>query len=256
MLNLRKSSVKSSNTKLLTKNDKNKSKTKIENNEEKIDMNELPYSIAIKQDKRNAFIIFISIIIKKIDLINLFIGDEKIKILLFSQYILSLLINFFFNTLLYSDEIVSKKYHNNGELDFLVTLVLSLLSNIITSIVYYFLNHSKGIEEKLEQLFEMRIQRYQLENLNLFFKNLKKKFLFFFLEEIILIGCCFYYIVIFWIIYNYSRISLLINYISSLLEGLITSVVISIIIVITRKIGLLFFNRYIYNTSKYINDKF
>ena len=248
-----KNSLKSPSTiKLLTKNVKNKPKS----NEEKIDLNELPFSLAIYQDKRNIFLIFISIIIQKIDLINLFLGDEKIKILLISQYILSLLINFFFNALLYSDEIVSRKYHNNGKLDFFVTLILSLLSNIITSIVCFFVNCSKGIEEKLSQLFEIRIKNYHLENINWFFRNVKIKIFLFYLKAVLVIACCFYYIIIFFIIYKKSRISLLINYLSSLLEGLITSFIISIIIAITRKLGLIYLNRYIYNTSKYINNKF
>ena len=72
-----------------------------------------------------------------------------------SQYILSLLINFFFNALLYSDEVVSNKYHNNGQLDFIVTIVLSLLSNVITSIICYFIQYSEGIEERLGYIMEI-----------------------------------------------------------------------------------------------------
>ena len=173
-----------------------------------------------------------------------------------SEYILSLLINFFFNTLLYSDEVVSNKYHNNGELDFFVTLILSLLSNIITSIMCYFIQYSEGIEERLEYIMEIKNEEYYLKNINRFFKFLKLKFIFFLICEIIIIMGCFYYIVIFCIVYSNSKGSLIINYLSSLLEGLIISIVISIIILVTRKIGLSCFNKYLYNISKYINTKF
>jgi len=78
----------------------------------------------------------------------------------------------------------------------------------------------------------------------------------FFITEIILVSGCFYYIVIFFIVYSKSQKSLLINYIFSLLEGLITSLIITIIIVITRKIGIRSSNSYLYNTSKFINNKF
>ena len=93
---------------------------KKDNEEEKNNnnINDIPYTQAVREDKRNIFQIFISVIIKKIELINLFMGDEKFKEILICEYITSLLITFFFNTLLYSDEIVSHKYHNNGKLDF------------------------------------------------------------------------------------------------------------------------------------------
>ena len=219
-------------------------------------LNELPYNKAIKVDKRNLIKMFYSIIIEKIEIINLFCGKEKIKIILICEYLLSFLFNFFFNAFLYSDEVVSNKYHNNGELDIFVTLLLSILSNIITSIFCYYINYSKGIEERAELIQEIRIEFHYLKNVSIFIKYLKLKFIFFFICEIILISGCFYYIVIFCIVYSRSRNSLMINYIYSLVEGLITSIAISIIILITRKIGLSFLNKYLYNASKYINNKF
>ena len=96
-------------------------------------INELPFSQAINFDKRNIWNIFCSFLIQKIELISFFYLKSQIKIILIGEYIFSLLINLFFNTLLFSDDVVSHKYHNNGELDIIVTLVLSILSNIITS---------------------------------------------------------------------------------------------------------------------------
>ena len=120
------------------------------------DINELPFTQAIYKDKRNFFTIFFSIIIQKIELVNLIFGEQKIKILLINQYILSLIIDFFFNTFLYSDEVVSNKYHNNGRLEFTVTLLLSITSNIITGIICTYLNLTKGIEERLEQILDIK----------------------------------------------------------------------------------------------------
>ena len=129
------------------------------------ELNDLPYSIAIYSDKRNIFQMFISLIIQKLELINLFFRKEKIKIMIICEYILSLLINFFFNTLLYTDEVVSNKYHNNGELEFIVSLTLSLLSNIITSIIGYYSKYSKGIEERIELIMELKNREYYLKNI-------------------------------------------------------------------------------------------
>ena len=87
------------------------------------DINELPFSLALIKDKRNVFQIFLSVIIKKLDLINIIFGKEKVKLILFFQFILSLIIDFFFNTLLFSDEVISDKYHSNGKLDILVSIL-------------------------------------------------------------------------------------------------------------------------------------
>lgn len=177
--------------------------------------------IAITLDNRSIIKMFYNILIQKIEFINLFCGKEKIKIILVCEYILSFLFNFFFNAFLYSDEVVSNKYHNNGELDIFVTLVLSILSNIITSIVRYYVNYSKGIEERAQLIQEVRIEYYYLKNISIFIKYLKLKFICFFIGEVILVSGCFYYIVIFCIIYSRSKGSLMINYILSLVEGLI-----------------------------------
>ena len=245
--------INSSN--ILLKNDKStknfpkfkniKIKEKIEGKKE--DFNELPFMLAKKKDKRNIFEIFASIIAKKITLIKLFFGDEKIKILLLNENILSLLVNFFFNALLYSDEVVSHKYHNDGTLDFIVSLILSILSNIISSIACYFLNYSELIEERFDQILQMKkAYNYPLA-LTKFLKKLKLKVLIYILKEIFIILFCFYYLIIFTIVYSYSNISLLYNYLYSLIEQIIKSLIISIIVAITRKISFKFSNIYIYN---------
>ena len=78
----------------------------------------------------------------------------------------------------------------------------------------------------------------------------------FLISEIIIITFCFYYIVIFCSVYTQTQISLLFNYITSFLEGIIKSIIVSILIVITRKIGINYLNKYSYNISKYLNSNF
>ena len=223
---------------------------------DKKDINELTYNKAIIYDKRNIFQIFGSLFIEKLELINIFCGNEKFKIILICEYILSLLLNFFFNTLLYSDDVISDNYHNNGELDYFVSLVLSLLSNIITSIILYYIKFSKGIDERIELILDLKSKNDYIRNLIIYNKYLRLKFICFFIGEIFIVSGSFYYIVIFCIVYNSSKVNIIINYLLSLVESLITALIISIIISITRKIGLYCKNKYFYNTSKYINDKF
>jgi len=74
--------------------------------------------------------------------------------------------------------------------------------------------------------------------------------------QIIVILNCIYYSLIFFIIYSRTQISLLINYIISLFDKFILAILISITISITRKINIIYSNKYIYNTSNYINEHF
>ena len=108
----------------------------------------------------------------------------------------------------------------------------------------------------MDQISEIRREYKYLYALNQLLKFLKLKMFLFILIEIILVGACFYYIVIFCIVYSKSQMSLLINYLYSLLEGLIKSLIVTATIVICRQLGLIFKSSYIYNTSKYINENF
>ena len=224
---------------------------KKENPEE---LNDLPFSQALNEDKRNIFRVYMSVAFQKFELINIFTSGERVRIICICEYILSLLFDFFFNALLYSDAVVSQKYHNNGELDFMASLMLSLVSNIISAIVCNIIRYSTGVEERLDQIGEIRREYKYLFALNKFLKFLKIKMIFFILTEIILVGGCFIYIIIFCIIYNKSQTSLLTNYLYSLLEGLIKSLIVTTVIVICRKGGIAFRSSYLYNTSKYLNE--
>ena len=229
----------------------------LKSNQEKVeDFNNLPFIKALKVDKRNIFVLFKSILFDKLELINIFISGERIRIICICEYILSLLFDFFFNALLYSDEVISQKYHNNGELDFAVSFLISIISNIITSIICNFIEYSKGIDERLDQISEIKREHKYLFALNKFLRYLKIRMLLFIITECILVGGSFYYIVIFCIIYSKSQKSLLTNYLYSLIEGFITSLIITTIIVLSRQFGIIFKSKYLYNTSKYINEKF
>ena len=220
-------------------------------------LNEMPFTLALKVDKRNVFQIYFSFIFHKLEFINLFCGNESLKILLVYEYLFNLLINFFFNALLYTDEVVSNKYHNNGQLDFVVSLTLTLLSNIITSIFCYFIKLSETVEERLESIMEIKKMKiHYVKNIIKLMKYTKIRFIFLILEGTIIIGLSFYYIIIFYVLYRKSRTSLLINFIISIVESIIITIGITIIIVIARKIGLICKNRYSYNISKYINSKY
>ena len=222
----------------------------------KINYNRVPFSQAVREDKRSLWQLIKSLLFEKIGLLNIFMNHQIYRTITISQYLLSLLLDFFFNTFFYSDEIISRKYHNNGRLDFVITLILSLIANIITSICVHFIENTKSIEEKLEIIQEVKDEKRYLFWSNKYIKSLKKKFIIFIIIELVIILGSFYYITIFFIVYSHSTKSLLINYVVSLLESLLISIIISGIIVVMRKIGISYQNIYIYNTSKFIDLNF
>ena len=215
-----------------------------------------PYTKALREDKRNIFQIIKSFIFEKIELLNLYISSGTFKEIQICQYILSLLVDFFFNTLLYSDEVVSNKYHNNGKLDFAVILVISSLSNILTGIILYYIKFSEYFEQKYDDICLIKYEKQYLYAFGKFLKYIKLGMIAFIIIELIIIFFSFYFIIIFFIVYSKSRASLVYNYLSSLLEGLIKSLIVISIIVLTRIIGINCKNVYLFNISKYIDKNF
>ena len=260
-LNLKKKSkIKKDYNKSKKINVNERDEIKIENKNDKndqIDYNDLTFNQALLLDKRNIVNIFIFTLLEKISIIDLIMNKKtKIKDLLISQYILSLLLDFFFNAFLYSDDIVSEKYHNKGKLNFIISLLLSLMSNIITNIICYFLNYSKSIEDKVEDILEIKQEEKLLKILKKLLTYIKTKIIILSLFQIIIIIFCNSFSLIFFIVYSCSQISLLINYLVSLLDKIVISLVITIIVSITRKIGILYYNKYAFNVSNYINEHF
>ena len=87
-------------------------------------------------------------------------------------------------------------------------------------------------------------------------REIKIRVILFFIIEIVFIIFCTYYMFIFFTIYSKSQMSLLKNYLISLIEDWSINILIALLIVVFRKLGIYFRNKYIYNTSKYIDNNF
>ena len=110
----------------------------IEKNDDEIERNELndiSYRQALRIDNRHLFEIFTSVFIKEIEILNIFYYRSPYYhfSLAISIYLLESLLDLTLNFLLYSDDVVSEKYNNNGEISFITSLTLSLISNIVSS---------------------------------------------------------------------------------------------------------------------------
>jgi hypothetical protein len=231
-------------------------------NDDEIKFNEynnIPYSQALRVDKRTFFRMLLNIFLMRTEIISLIFYPEEFthKPLTLSIYILDFQFNYFLNALLYSDEVVSQKYHNNGDLEFKTSLALSFVSNIISSFAIYIIKRFTNYSHYLLIL----VKDIQREKSFLFmFKKIYKciqikEFIFFifsFISSIIMT----YYLFVFCKIYEKSQISLLKNYFLGIAESMIISGSITFLISFLRYISLKCKSKKIYRTSVYLNEKF
>ncbi len=218
---------------------------------------EMTYLQALQYDKRGLINTFLGIFFIKVELINTLFFPEPFNIysITISVYILSLLIDFTFNALMYTDDVVSQKYSNEGKLAFYTSFILSSLSNIITYIImkfvktftnYSFAFEQIGMEIKDEILYYMLIKSI--------LGIVQIRIYIYFFIELIIANICGYYIYIFCNIYKKSQFSMILNYLIGLGESLLISLGITIIVTILRIIALKSKSKRTYYSSRYLSE--
>ena len=225
----------------------------------KINYNELPYIEALTKDKRNVFQIFYSLFVLKLETIQILVYPKEFThlSLSLSLYFFEILLDLTINSLLFSDDVFSEKYYNNGGLLFFTTNLLSISSNIISCFILYLLEKLTNQNEVLDSASK------EIKNtanyLKIFIKLKswfnKKIALFYFI--LFFVGLfCTYYLFIFFAIYKKIQKDLFINYIVGSLWSLGFTVFTCLCVTITRKISIDKKMKRLYIISKYIDDKF
>ena len=225
----------------------------------KINYNELPYIEALTKDKRNVFQIFYSLFVLKLETIQILVYPKEFThlSLSLSLYFFEILLDLTINSLLFSDDVFSEKYYNNGGLLFFTTNLLSISSNIISCFILYLLEKLTNQNEVLDSASK------EIKNtanyLKIFIKLTswfnKKIALFYFI--LFFVGLfCTYYLFIFFAIYKKIQKDLFINYIVGSLWSLGFTVFICLCVTITRKISINKKIKRLFIISKYIDDKF
>ena len=230
--------------------------------EEKVDnkdLNIIPFSQALRMDKRNCFQIFLSVLSHEIKIISIFYYRhpyEHLSIIL-SHYMFELCLDLTLNSLLYTEDVISEKYNNNGSIRFFTSLSLSFISNIISSIIAFFLSKLSDYAEFLDLIIKdvMEKSKYYLNIIK--FKKLLciKLTAFFFIQSLINLAMC-YYLMIFCTVYHNTQGSIMINYLTGVAESMIISFALTLITSIMRTIGLKCGVKSIYYTSKYFFENF
>ena len=225
----------------------------------KKELNTIPYSKALRVDNRNFFQIFISVIFNEIKIISIFYYKHPYDhcSIILSKYIFELCLDLTLNCILYTEDVISEKYNNNGSIKFFTTLSLSFMSNIISSIIAFFISKLAEYVEFLENIInEVNDKPYYFLNILRFKKLLSINLgTFFFVQFVINIGMC-YYLMIFCTVYHKTQGSIMINYITGFIESFIISFALPLITSLMRIISIRYKFKYIYYTSKYFFENF
>ena len=234
----------------------------IDNTDDKIDkkeFNNIPYKQALRIDNRSFIQIFISIFVNEIDMLKLFFYREPYShfSLDVSIYLFELLLDLTMNCFLYTDDVVSEKYHNNGQLSMITSFSLSLISNIISSIIIFIISKLTNYTNIIEEIIKsVKNRRKYFENIIRLLKYIKIRLGIFYFLQLNSILLMTYYLFIFCTVYHNSQGSIMINYIIGACTSLAISIGLAIIITLLRVISIKYHYVVVFNISKYLYDHF
>ena len=214
------------------------------------------FSIAIEQERRNVFLLFFSFLIKQIDIINIFFfqGDFEVIPISICSYLLSVVADFTMNALLFSDDVISAKYHNNGKVNQMTSLILSMLSNLLGYIFGVCINKLTNYSPSLE-LFSKEAKNisYYIIKFKKLIKIIKIKLTIFFVLDIIFMIAFVYFLSSFCSVYHGSQWNWFINGITGIGISLIITCIIAFVITMLRYLGLCCKSEQMYNASLYLS---
>ena len=225
---------------------------------DKKDFNKIPYSQALRIDKRNYLEMFLSFLANEIEFVKIFYYKNPyshISIHL-SLFLFELSLDFALNCLLCNDVIISQKYHNNGNILFFTSLTLSCISNIISSFLSFIVGKFGNYEDTFEYILnDVLEQNKYFMTIKKFKKYLALKLgLFFTIQTIINCFIC-YYMIIFFSVYQKIQENIIINYLYGIIQSILLSLSISLIISLIRYLSLKYRWKYFYYTSKHFFEK-
>ena len=223
------------------------------------ELNEIPFKQALRLDNRTTFQIFISVLENKIGILNLFFYKKKYShfSLDLSIYLFELLVDLTMNCFLYTDDVVSEKYNNNGEISMFTSFSLSIISNIISSLFVFFIAKLVNYVEILEIILKnVKSQRLYFYNIIRYLSYIKLRLGSYFFCELLLTLMMTYYLFIFCSVYHQSQMNITVNYIIGACISLATSVGITIFITIFRNISFKYRSVYFFNVSRYLYEHF
>ena len=105
--------------------------------------------------------IFLSVLAHEIQIVEIFYYKHPFTHLsiTLSIYVFELCLDLTLNCLLYTDNVVSEKYNNNGSIGFFTSLSLSFMSNIFASIIAFIVGKLANYEDVFEYIMKYEIKK-------------------------------------------------------------------------------------------------
>ena len=221
------------------------------------DLNDLPYTKALRLDDRNFLTVFFIVFFNKVDVIKIIFFRDDFEFLPISVniFILDELLDLFFNALFYNYDIISQKYHSNGKLDFFTEQLLSFASNFVSYLILRFFSKLLVYDEYFSLIEkEVRGKEKLAKAVDLGIRVMKKAMIIFSVIDISILLVILYYLSIFCALYSKSQKSFFKNYGIGEIQTLMLNFVIAILVATFRKLALKYRNQRLYETSKFIDN--
>ena len=227
--------------------------------DEDLNMDESPYSVASEKDKRGCNIMFWDLFLSKIDFISILFypGKYDIFVLNISLYLFMLSLEFSMNSLLFTNDVISQNYQNGGHMSFATSFLLSFFAKLLTAIVgFAFVRLSKFTpyfevvdkEIKDKKTFMIMCRRI--------LSAIHVRIIVYYILEILFVISLLYYITIFCIVYHNNQMKWLTDCVMGIMSDLFFTLILSIGCTIVRYIGIKTQSEKLYNISQYTADKF
>ena len=171
-------------------------------------LQDMDYKDAISYDKRGYLKIFWGYLVDSQIILGTFCTDNNLDLFAvkLSFLVCTFQISFFLNAFFYTDEYISKAYHNNGVLDLLTGLpksIYSLIAALITTNLLRMLSTSKSELKKL--IMDKRKYNNYIYLINLKLIKLGKKLVIYFILVYIFSLFFLYYVTAFCAVYRNSQ---------------------------------------------------
>ncbi len=228
------------------------------------------YETAVKYDKRHFWRIFYICILNKKNIVNivLFKTPLDIKCLRICLFIFTYSCDLAFNTIFYTNDNISDRYHYQGEDLLLFSLVnnivislTSLLTGIVLANVFQHLIDSRNSYEdvfRIEEKKMRKLKNYKVSEktklkiankIRQISKKLKFKIVIFIIIEFSIMLFFYYFVTAFCEVYKKTQISWLFDFFSSFLLSLLGEIFLSLLLTVLYTISINYKIKFIYTIT-------
>ena len=174
-----------------------------------IELNILPFDLALKKDKRTYLIYYISLLMTKHNFLFIFNNvDYNAKIIKIDLLFLSLSIYFTVNALFFNDNTIHKIYEDKGVFNFIYQLPQIIYSSLISTVLNICLKNLGLSSDTIIKFKQEKNDKTTDKMTDLYYK-LKIKFILFFTLGFIFLISFWLYLSVFGIIYKNTQLHLI-----------------------------------------------